>query len=277
MSDIHPQAYIEKGAKIGKNVTIEPFATVKKNVTIEDNVVIKSNAYIDGYTTLKQNVVVWPGASIGTKPQDLKYKGEKSFVEVGKNTEIREYVTINSSCSENSKVQVGENCLIMAYCHIAHNCFIGNNVVMANNSMLAGHVSIEDYVIIGGMTPIHQFSRVGKYAMVGGFSGVSHDIPPYTIGRGLPYRLGGLNIIGLKRRGFSLEVRNELAKAFRFTFRMGLRLEDALKKIETELKPIEEILYWIEFCRNTKRGIINLEGISKTCDKGPLDKVCALR
>lgn len=270
---IHPQAYVEQGAKIGKNVVIEPFAVIKKNVIIEDNATIKSNAYIDGYTTLKKNVVIWPGACIGTKPQDLKYKGEKSLVEIGENTEIREFVTINSSCLENSKIQIGQNCLIMAYCHIAHNCSVGNNVIMANNSMLAGHVSIEDYVIIGGMTPVHQFSRIGKYAMVGGFSGVSHDIPPFTIGRGLPYRLGGLNIIGLKRRGFPLEVRNELAKAFRFTFRMGLRLDEALKKIERELKPIEEIRYWVQFCRTTKRGIINLEGITKRAGKNVLEQV----
>jgi len=273
MSD-YSQAYIEKGAKIGKNVTIEPFAIVKKNVIIEDNVIIKSHAYIDGYTTLKKNVIVWPGACIGTKPQDLKYKGEKSFVEIGENTEIREYVTINSSCSENSKILIGKNCLIMAYCHIAHNCFIGHNVIMANNSILAGYVSIEDHVIIGGMTPIHQFSRIGKYAMVGGFSGVSHDIPPFTIGRGLPYRLGGLNIIGLKRKGFPLEIRNELFKAFKITFRMGLRLEESLKKIEKELKPIDEIRYWVKFCKNSKRGIINLEGITKKFNNRSINKVC---
>ncbi len=271
---INPHAYIEEGVKIGKNVTIEPFVVIKKNVIIEDNVTIKSNAYLDGYTTLKKNVVIWPGACIGTKPQDLKYKGEKTFIEIGENTEIREFVTINSSCSENSKIQVGKNCLIMAYCHIAHNCNIGNYVIMANNSMLAGHVSIEDHVIIGGMTPIHQFSRIGKYAMVGGFSGVSHDIPPFTIGRGLPYRLGGLNIIGLKRKGFPLEVRNELAKAFRLTFRMGLRLEESLKRIEKELKPIEEIRYWVNFCKTSKRGIINLEGITKKCEKNVLEKIC---
>lgn len=277
MSDIHPNAFIEKGATIGKNVKIEAFVTIKKNVIIEDNVVIKSNAYIDGYTTLKQNVIVWPGACIGTKPQDLKYKGERSFVEIGENTEIREFVTINSSCQKDSTVKIGKNCLIMAYCHIAHDCNIGNYVIMANSSMCAGHVSIYDYVVIGGMTPIHQFSRIGEHAMVGGFSGVSHDIPPYTIGRGLPYRLGGLNIIGLKRRGFSLEVRNELAKAFKFTFRMGLRLDQALSKIQSELKPLDQIVRWVEFCKNSKRGIIDLQGITKTSKKqNPLES-CVVR
>jgi len=263
MSNIHPNAYIEEGARLGKNVTIEPFAVIKKNVVIEDNVVIKSHAYIDGFTLIKENAIIWPGASIGTKTQDLKFKGEKTFVEIGRNTEIREYATINSSCNENSKVKVGDNCLIMAYCHIAHNCSIGNNVVMSNSAMLAGHVTIEDFVVIGGMTPVHQFSKIGKYAMVGGFSRVSKDVPPYTIGGGYPYRVGGLNLVGLKRKGFSLDVRNELFKAFRFTYRMGLRLTDALEKIQNELKPIEEIQKWLEFCKNSKRGLLGIEGITK--------------
>ncbi|MFA6118364.1 MAG: acyl-ACP--UDP-N-acetylglucosamine O-acyltransferase [Parachlamydiales bacterium] len=276
MSKIHSLAYIEDGAVIGKNVEIEPFAVIKKNVVIEDNAIIKSHAYIDGYTTIKQNAVIWPGASIGTKPQDLKYRGEKTFVEIGCNTEIREFATINSSCIENSRVTIGNNCLIMAYCHIAHNCTVGNNVVMANSSMLAGHVVIEDHVVIGGMTPIHQFSRIGCNAMVGGFSRVPNDVPPYTIGGGYPYRLGGLNLVGLKRKEFSLEVRSELSKAFKITYRMGLRLDQAIEKIQGELKPFKEIIHWIDFCKNSKRGIIGLEGISnqnKTSDE--LEKVCA--
>ena len=278
MSNIHPQAYIEDGAKIGKNVTIEPFVVIKKNVIIEDNVVIKSNAYIDGFTTIKKNAVIWPGASIGTKTQDLKYRGEKTFVEIGENTEIREYATINSSCIENSKVKIGNNCLIMAYCHIAHNCQIGNFVVMSNSAMLAGHVIIEDFAVIGGMTPVHQFSRIGTHAMVGGFSRVSHDVPPYTIGGGYPYRMGGLNLVGLKRKGFSLEIRNELAKAFKFTYRLGLRLDEALKMIENETKPIDEIIHWIEFCRSSKRGLIGLEGIAtKNEQKHPLEPLSIVK
>lgn len=278
MSNIHPQAYIEDGAKIGKNVTIEPFVVIKKNVIIEDNVIIKSNAYIDGFTTIKKNAVIWPGASIGTKTQDLKYKGEKTFVEIGENTEIREYATINSSCIENSKVKIGNNCLIMAYCHIAHNCQIGNSVVMSNSAMLAGHVIIEDFAVIGGMTPVHQFSRIGAYAMVGGFSRVSNDVPPYTIGGGYPYRMGGLNLVGLKRKGFTLEIRNELAKAFKFTYRLGLRLEEALKMIENETKPIDEIIHWIEFCKSSKRGLIGLEGIAKKSEqKHPLETLSIVK
>ncbi len=262
MSNIHPLSVVEKGAKLGKNVTIEPFAVVKSTVTLEDNVTIKSHCYIDGNTTIKENSVIWPGASIGTKTQDRKFEGEKTFVVIGKNCEIREFTTINSSCQENSVVSVGDNCLIMAYCHVAHNCVVGNNVIMANNSMLAGHVIVEDNVVIGGFTPVHQFSRIGCNSMVGGFSRVSHDVPPYTIGGGYPYRVGGLNLVGLKRRGFSLDVRNQLAKAFKYTYRMGLRLNEAIEKMEQDLEMIDEVKHWLDFCKNTKRGLIDLEGIT---------------
>ncbi len=259
MSEIHPQAIIEKGAKLGKNVVIEPFAVVKANVTLEDNVIVKSHAYIDGFTKIGAGSIIWPGASIGTKTQDLKYRGEKTFVEIGKNCEIREFATINASCQENSVVKIGDSCLIMAYCHIAHNCVLGNRVIMSNSAMLAGHVTIEDFAIIGGMTPIHQFSRIGCYAMVGGFSRVSRDVPPYTIGGGAPYRMGGLNIIGLKRNKFSFEVRKSLSKAFKITYRSGLKLEEALKTVEREVESIPEVSHWLQFCRNSKRGLIGFQ------------------
>lgn len=223
---IHPLAVVEPGAKIGKGVVIEPFAIVKCNVVLEDHVVIKSHAYIDGFTTIGENTVIFPGASIGTKPQDLKYKGEKTFVKIGKNCVIREYATINSSCQEGSIVEVGDGALIMAYCHIAHNCKVGAGVIMSNCATLAGHVIVEDYAIIGGMTPVHQFSRIGTYAMVGGFSGIPKDIPPYTIGGGNPYRYGGINIVGLKRHHFPLEVRNALSKAFTLHVSFQRRCKD---------------------------------------------------
>jgi UDP-N-acetylglucosamine acyltransferase len=260
---IHPLAVVESGAKIGKNVTIEPFAVVKGTVTLKDHVVIKSHVYIDGHTTIDEGTVIWPGASIGTKPQDLKYRGEKSFVEIGKHCEIREYATINSSCMENSVVKVGDHCLIMTYCHIAHNCSLGNRVIMANSSMLAGHVIVEDFAIIGGCTPVHQFSRIGKYSMVGGFSPVSHDIPPFTIGGGHPFRFGGLNLVGLKRHKFPLDVRKALTAAFRITYRMNLRLEDSIEKIEKEVMPYPEVRHWIDFCKSSKRGLMGLSGITK--------------
>ena len=259
---IHPAAIIEDGAKIGNDVTIEPYAVIKAAVTLEDNVVIKSHAYIDGHTTIGEGTVVWPSASIGTKTQDLKFRGEKTFVVIGKNCEIREFTTINSSCEENSVVKIGDNCLIMAYCHVAHHCEVGNRVIMANNASLAGHVIVEDNAVIGGFTPVHQFARIGGYSMVGGFSRITHDVPPYSIGAGSPYKVGGLNLVGLKRNGFSLEERKRLTQAFRLTYRSGMSLEEALQKIEEEVGESPHVKHWVEFCRTSKRGLIGFQGLS---------------
>ena len=258
---VHPTAIIAPGVTIGSNVIIEPYVVINSpHVILGDHVVIKSHAYIDGHTTIGAGTTIYPGASIGTKTQDLKYRGEKTFVKIGKNCDIREFVTINSSCQENSVVQVGDNCLIMAYCHVAHNCVVGNQVIMSNNATLAGHVTVEDCAIIGGMTPIHQFVRIGRYAMVGGMSRVTHDIPPYSIGAGIPFKFGGLNIIGLKRHGIPLETRRELSKAFKLLYRSQLHIDEALRRIELELKPLPEIQHFVEFCRNTKRGLMCLQG-----------------
>lgn len=262
--NIHPTAIIEHGAKIGRDVVIEAYAIIKSTVELKDRVVIKSHAYIDGNTTIGEGTTVYPGACIGTKTQDLKFRGEKTYVVIGKNCEIREFVTINSSCQEGSVVSVGDNCLIMTYCHIAHNCTVGNNVIMSNNATLAGHVTVEDNAIIGGFTPIHQFVRIGKHAMVGGMSRVTHDIPPYTIGGGIPFKFGGLNIVGLKRNGFSLKVRLELNKAFKLVYRSNLNFNEALNQIENEVEPLPEVLHWLKFCRDSKRGLIGISNASNS-------------
>jgi UDP-N-acetylglucosamine acyltransferase len=256
MTLIHPTAIVEPGACIGNNVIIGPYSVVHSNVKIEDNVAIKAHVYIDGHTTIGRETVIWPGAVIGTKAQDLKFRGEITFVHIGPKCEIRECVTINSSCGEGTSVRLGEGCLIMAYCHIAHNSTLGNRVIMANNATLAGHVTIDDFAIIGGLSAVHQFSRIGRYAMVGGMSRVTHDVPPYTIGAGSPYRLGGLNLVGLKRHGFPLKTRTNLSRAFRFLYRSNLGLEEALKRIEEELEPLPEIRELVSFCRTSKRGLI---------------------
>lgn len=262
-SNIHPTAIIEPGAKIGENVTIEPYVIVKSTVKIEDGVTLKAHAYVDGNTTIGSNTTIWPFVSIGTKTQDLKYRGEKTYVVIGRNTEIREFTTINSSTCEGSTVRVGDYCLIMASCHIAHHCEVGNHVIMSNNSLLAGHVIVEDYAIIGGMTPIHQFTRIGCHAMVGGMSRVTLDVPPYTIGGGIPYCLGGINRIGLKRRQFAFEARQALAHAYRLVYRSRLHLDEALECIEKELPPLPEVCHFVKFCRETKRGLIGMQGIHK--------------
>lgn len=261
MTEIHSTAIIEKGAELGEGVIVEPYAVVKKNVILHDRVLIKSHAYIDGHTTIGEGSEIFPSASIGTEPQALKYSGEKTTVQIGKNCKIREFVTINSSLEEGSEVVVGDHCMIMAYCHIAHNSVIGNHVVMSNNATLAGHVQIEDYAIIGGMTPIHQFVRIGGYSFVGGLSRITQDVPPFTIVAGIPPKYGGLNLVGLKRHGFSLDVRRELSKAFRICLRSECSVEDAIKKCKTELKQCPEVEQWIQFFLKTQRGIIRDTGV----------------
>lgn len=261
---IHSTAIVEEGAIIGNNVTIEAYAVIKGNVVLEDDVIIKSHAYVDGRTRIGKGTVIWPFVSIGTKSQDLKYRGEKTYVVIGKYCEIREFATINSSTFEGNTVKVGDHCLIMACCHIAHNCTVGDHVIMSNNSILAGHVTVEDYAIIGGMTPVHQYTRIGCHAMVGGMSRVTNDVPPYTIGGGIPYALGGINRIGLKRRQFSFESRKDLARAFRYVYRMCLPLEEALNKIEKDIGNLSpEVLHFVKFCRFSKRGLIGMQGIRK--------------
>lgn len=261
MSQIHPTAIIENGAKIASSVSIGPYSIIGANCLVKENVVIKGHVYLDGHTTVGEGTSIWPGAVIGTKTQDRKFRGEKTEVIIGKNCEIRECTTINSSCGEGSFVKVGDNCLIMAYCHLAHNCELGNGVIMSNNATLAGHVIVEDFAIIGGLTAVHQFCRIGKYCMVGGMSRVTNDVPPFTIGAGSPYRFGGLNLVGLKRHGFSLAKRKLLSQAFRFVYRSGLSLNEAIATIVAELEPIPELIHFVEFCKSSKRGLIAVQGV----------------
>lgn len=271
-TQIHETAIIAKGVSIGNNVVIEPYVIINSpHVILEDGVVIKSHAYIDGHTTIGEGSTIYPGAIIGTKTQDLKYRGERTYVKIGKRCDIREFVTINSSCGEDTSVIVGDDCLIMAYCHVAHNCVVGNRVIMSNNATLAGHVEVGDYAVIGGMTPIHQFVRIGSYAMVGGMSRVTHDVPPYTIGAGIPYKFGGLNVVGLKRHGFSLDIRKELSQAFKCVYRSELTLSEALNKIETELKPYPEVLNFLAFCRSSKRGLMGISSGEEDLQKPQSD------
>jgi UDP-N-acetylglucosamine acyltransferase len=267
MSQIHPTAIVESGAQIASNVTIGAYSIIGKNCKLCEGVSIREHVVIDGYTTIGENTTIFPGAVIGTKTQDLKYKGEITYVNIGKNCQIREFVTINSSCGEGTEVKVGDGCLIMAYCHIAHNCEVGNRVIMSNNATLAGHVIVEDFAIISGLTAVHQYSRIGSYAMVGGLSRVTHDVPPYTIGAGIPYRLGGLNLVGLKRNNFPLKTRQLLSQAFRYIFRSGLSVQEGIEQIESDLEPIPEIAHFINFFRTSKRGVIDTQGIKEGAQK----------
>ena len=256
MNQIHPLAIVDSQAVLGNNVAIGPFCVVHAGAILEDDVVLHSHVVIHGTTKIGKGTQIFSGAVIGGKPQDLKFRGEKSFVSIGEYCEIREYVTVNCACGEGEAVVVGDKCLIMAYCHIAHNAVVGNRVIMANGATLAGHVIVEDAAIIGGLSAVHQFSRIGRHCMVGGMSRVTHDVPPYTIGAGTPYRLGGLNLVGLKRYGFSLKTRIALAKAFKLLYRSGLPVQIALERTEKEIEMFPEVQHWLSFCRSTKRGLI---------------------
>jgi UDP-N-acetylglucosamine acyltransferase len=263
MSSIHPSAVVHPNARISEGVTIEPFAVVGPHVSLETGVVIKSHAVIEGCTTIGQQTIIYPHAVIGTAPQDLKYRGEETRITIGQRCQIREFVTINSSTQEGSLVSVGDDCMLMAYSHVAHNCSLGNRVIMANGATLAGHCLVEDGAIIGGMTPVHQWSRIGRFSMVGGMSRIGHDMPPYMIGGGIPFKMGGLNLVGLKRRGIPKETRFELTRAFRILYRSGLRLNEALDRIEAECASLPEIIHLVSFCRASRRGLVCMQGVTR--------------
>lgn len=219
MTNISELASVSPKAKIGQNVVIGPFCTVGDDVTLHDGVILKSHVCIDGITTVGEKTIIYPFASIGLPPQDLKYNGEPSTVTIGSNTTIREYVTIQPGTKDGGmKTQVGSHCLLMAGVHIAHDCIVGNHVIMANYATLGGHVHIGDHAVIGGLAAFHQFVRVGEHAMVGGMSGVERDVIPYGLVMGERSDLHGLNIVGLKRRGFTTPELMELQKTFETLF-----------------------------------------------------------
>lgn len=254
--EIHPTAIVNPKAEIDLGVIIGPYCIIGEGVRIRKGTEITSHVLIECNTEIGENCKIYPFTTIGLPPQDLKYKGEKTGVKVGKNNIIREYITIHrASVGGDGMTTVGDNNFLMAYVHIAHDCKIGSHVIMANAATLGGHVVVEDHAVVGGLVAIHQFTRIGAYAMVGGFSGVAQDIPPYTIAAGARARLFGLNTIGLKRHGFTDETMNDLKNAYKILFREKRTLKDALKRIQEKLTYTEEIKHLVEFIQNSKRGI----------------------
>ncbi|RMF92790.1 MAG: acyl-ACP--UDP-N-acetylglucosamine O-acyltransferase [Candidatus Schekmanbacteria bacterium] len=256
---IHKTAVIEEGAVIGDDVSIGPFSVIGKDVQIGDGTVISSNVRIEGWTKIGKECRIEAGAIIGGPPQDFKYKGQKSFVIIGDNVKIREYVTIHRSSKEGGATTVGSGSMIMAYSHIAHDCQIGNDVVITNYAGLSGHVQVEDKAIISGFVGIHQFCRIGKLALVRGFSGLSKDIAPFTIVWGITTVPYGLNVVGLRRSGIKGESLEELKKMYKIFFQSGLSTEDALVKINEEVEQTEEVKHFIDFVRSSKRGVCKRE------------------
>ncbi|MCM8804040.1 MAG: acyl-ACP--UDP-N-acetylglucosamine O-acyltransferase [Candidatus Omnitrophica bacterium] len=254
MKKIHPTAIITSEVEVGEDVEIGPYSIIEGNVKIGKNCKIGPYVHIQGHTEIDENTKIFTGAIIGSIPQDLKYKGEITYLKIGKNNIIREFVTINPGTSLGEETLIGDNNLIMAYAHIAHNCKIGNNVIIANAGTLAGHVIIEDYAVIGGLVGIHQFCRVGKHAIIGGCSKVTMDIIPYVMADGHPARPYGINIVGLKRRNFTREKIEILNKAYKIIFKSGMNTKEALEKLR-EINNCEEIKDIIEFIRLSQRGI----------------------
>lgn len=254
MEKIHPTAIISPEVIIGDGVEIGPYSVIEGNVKIGDNCKIGPHVHICGYTEIGENCRIFKGAVVGSIPQDLKYKGEKTFLKIGKNNIIREFVTINPGTAEGEYTIIGDNNLLMAYSHVAHNCIVGNNVIIANSGTLAGHVVIEDYVIIGGIVGIHQFCKIGKHSIVGGCSKVVKDIVPFVTAAGYPAVPHGLNKIGLKRRNFSKEKIELLENVYKIIFRSGLNVSDAITELE-KINNCQEVSDVINFIKKSERGI----------------------
>jgi UDP-N-acetylglucosamine acyltransferase len=253
---IHSTAIVHPDAIIPDDVIIGPYAFVDANVIIGHGSVINASAYVSKGTRLGEEVKIFPHAVVGTDPQDLKFGGEDTTLEIGDRTVIREFVTINRGTKAHFKTVVGSDCFIMAYSHIAHDCIVGNHCILANCATLAGHVTIEDWVIIGGLVPIHQFVKIGCHAMLGGGRRVPKDVPPYITAAGDPLKPVDINKIGLSRRGFSEEQIKNLKKAFKTLFRSKTDMKRSLEELDSlgDLGP--EVEHLKEFIRTSERGVI---------------------
>ncbi|GBE30024.1 MAG TPA: acyl-ACP--UDP-N-acetylglucosamine O-acyltransferase [Bacteroidetes bacterium] len=257
MSGIDTRAAVGEDAILGENVSVGPFAIIEDGAVIGDGCQIAPHAHLTQWARLGNDVRVFTGAVIGSNPQDLKFAGEDTTMEVGDRTVIREYATLNRGTNESGSSTVGEDCLLMAYSHVAHDCHIGNRVIMANSVNMAGHVTIEDWVIIGGMVPIHQFVHLGQHSFIGGGWRVPQDVPPYTLVAGDPLEYRGVNAIGLRRRGFSNECINAIKHAYKIIYRSNLNVSQAMESIKNEVEMTPEIKAIVDFVENdSERGIV---------------------
>ncbi len=255
---IHPSAIIDESAQLAADVEIGPYAIIGRHVSIGSGSTVGAHAVIGDWTEIGANNRIFHQTSVGAPPQDLKYRGEETWTRIGDNNVIREFATIHrGTVTGHAETVVGSNNLFMAYSHVAHDCRIGDNVVMANVATLAGHVTIEDHVILGGLVAVHQFCTVGAHVMIGGGTLIGLDIPPYMIATSgkRDAKLRGLNLIGLKRRGFSDEAINDLKKAYKTLFMAGLKLPDAISRIRQEIHNRPEVEYLLAFIERSERGI----------------------
>jgi UDP-N-acetylglucosamine acyltransferase len=254
--NIHPTAIIAKKAKLADSVSVGPYSIIGDNVKIGAATLVGAHCLITGNTTIGKSCEIFTGAVIGSRPQDLKYKGEKSLLEIGDNNIIREYCTFNPGTEDGRKTIIGNGNLFMAYSHVAHDCIVGDNCIIANNGTLAGHVTIEDMAVVGGLVAIHQFVRVGKLSIIGGCSKVVQDVPPFSTCDGHPVKVYGLNLVGLRRHNIPKNSIQQLSAAFSILFDEGLTIKHALEKITKEIKPLtQEVAYLVNFTKASERGL----------------------
>lgn len=255
MNQISPLAYVHPEAKLGDNNIIGPFCFIDKNTVLGDNNVLQNSVTINRGARIGNNNEIFPGASLSTKPQDLKYKGEETICEIGDNNSIREFVTISRGTASKGTTSVGNNNLLMENMHIAHDCVIGSNIIIGNSTKIAGEVVVDDNAILSAEVLCHQFCHIGGYVMIQGGSRFSQDIPPYIIAGKHPLKYAGVNIIGLRRRGFSNELIENIHNAYRILYSKGL-MKEGIEEIKKQLTVTPEIQYIIDFVSSSQRGII---------------------
>ena len=252
---IHPTAMVDKKAQLGEDVEVGPHAFIGPDCIVGDGSVIQMRAVLEKNVQLGAKVTVGIGSILGGAPQDLKFKGEETTVEIGEGTMIREYVTVNRGTLESMKTTTGKNCFLMSYVHLAHDCHLGDGVIVSNSTQLAGHVRIDDRAIISGVCAVHQFVKIGRHAFVGGLSRVTKDIPPFVKAVGNPVKLYGLNSVGLQRSGFSETTVSDLKKAYRLFFRSDMNISQALEKA-ADLQQSPEVKAFIAFVEESDRGVV---------------------
>jgi UDP-N-acetylglucosamine acyltransferase len=252
---IHPTAIIDPGAVVPESATVGPYSILGPGVVLGERVTVDSHVLIERDTTVGDESRICKGAVLGTDPQDLKYAGEATTLEVGSRTTIREYATLNRGTIDAGTTQVGDDCLIMAYAHVSHDSRVGNHVILANSVNMGGHVVIEDWAIVGGVTAIHQFVRIGSHSFVGGGSRLPQDVPPYVMVAGSPCAAYGLNIVGLRRRGFKRDTIRQIKDAYRLVFQSDLNVSQALEEMEKREGLAPEVQHMIGFIRSSERGI----------------------
>ena len=252
---IHPTALVDSSAEFGVDVEVGPFAIIGPRCIIGDGSTIAARATLEQNVRLGTRVHVGSGAIIGGDPQDLKYRGEETWVDIGDHTAVREYATVNRGTAHSLTTIVGKHCFLMSYSHVAHDCHLGDHVIISNGTQLAGHVSIEDRATISGLCAVHQFARVGRHAFIGGCSRVMQDVPPFVRAAGNPIKLFGLNSVGLQRCGIELAIVAELKRAYRFCFRSDLNLSQGVERARAEIPDIPEVRHFLAFIEASQRGV----------------------